>query len=194
MAKPSGEQIELNALQLQFLADLNRNWAASGALQQLVPTGSVGSHPFWPEVYNLCDGRPASFPFFVKDTIYWCLLAGNERTLQSGISALRAWIIPSFGWEETDSIASSGEIQKTTLAQLMLQLSPVGFFRWKSSRHKLQTIIGKLADIRRLERSKPEIVVERVPSLLELRQQFKLALATGDFQTAKNSGRHHKQI
>jgi hypothetical protein len=66
MAKPSGEQIELNALQLQFLADLNRNWAASGALQQLVPTGSVGSHPFWPEVYNLCDGRPASFPFFVK--------------------------------------------------------------------------------------------------------------------------------
>lgn len=182
MAESSKQTSELE-LQLQFLSELNRNWTGCGLLPQLSPEKAV-DHPFRVEFENLCRGEPASFPFFAKERIYWCLLASDDRGLDAGIATLRAWLIPSFGWEETDSIASKGDPQKTDLARLMLELSPTGYFRWMSPLAELDRIIRKLAEIRRLERVRPEIVVERIPSLLELRQRFALAIATRELATA----------
>src|SRR5205814_2009039 len=81
------------------------------------------------------------------------------------------------------------------LSHVVLSLSPAGYFRWRTTPALLNTVVGKLGAMRRLAALRPAHVRERVPSLLELRQQFSLALLTGDRDAAEVAIRaidHHE--
>ncbi len=98
---------------------------------------------------------------------------------KQGISRLRSWIMPSFGWEDERPFVGPLD-SPPGLGALLLKISPPGYFRWRSREAHFLTVTRKLAQIRALNRAKPDIALELVPSLLELRQHFRLALVMGD--------------
>jgi len=123
---------------------------------------------------------------------------------KQGISRLRSWIMPSFGWEDERPFVGALD-SPPGLGALLLKISPPGYFRWRSREAHFLTVTRKLAQIRALNRAKPDIALELVPSLLELRQHFRLALVMGDrnstetvvktidrfaLDTASNTGLH----
>lgn len=73
-------------------------WQLTPAAQALViPVG----HPLAQELLAFCGGEVASLPYFTGPTeIAWFTLAPDADQLQAVIADLRAWIIPSFGWED----------------------------------------------------------------------------------------------
>src|SRR5690242_7488444 len=96
----------LTSLQAELLAKLAENWnnsaTAPAAIKNFRPEAldAHTSHPLFPEIENLTAGEPSSLPFFVAKGVHWVLLASEQRRLLEGISRLRSWIMPSFGWED----------------------------------------------------------------------------------------------
>ncbi len=169
-----------------LLEKFSANWSTSG----IAPVGfrrpfdledrtSLSQHLLQDEICDMLDGKASVLPFFGKHQVHWVLTAPDERQLLIGIQNLRSWILPSFGWEEHPSIVSVGD-QATDLGKLILAVSPVGYFRWSSTVSGIGTVLQKLSDLRKLNAVKPRVTYERVPSLIELRQQFRVALAIGD--------------
>jgi hypothetical protein len=103
------------------------------------------------------------------------------------VEMLRAWVLPSFAWEhETEPFvvpgAGDGE-----LSQKLLALSPAGYFRWTSAETAAEHIAGKLRHMRETIAKRPHHLHVQVPSLLELRQQFNVALLAGDREAAEQA-------
>src|SRR5262245_13803368 len=126
----------LTADQQTLLTQLASTWPANlrlrGSGNQAVPAG----HPLAQEIAALENGSAASFPFFVpnKDEVAWFTLASGKQRMQAAIEDLRAWIIPSFAWEDPrGALVVPGEATGT-LGPLILSMSPAGYFRWLSSK------------------------------------------------------------
>ena len=146
-------------------------------------------HAIGGELQALAKGDATNLPFFTaKGDVAWITVAPNADALRSVISALRAWVIPSFGWEDrTRAIVNPRDYTGPLAAQLS-SLSPVGYYRWWSKpRDAETTIVNKLRIWRELQSARPALAFQRQPSLFELRQQFQLALATFDRDLAESA-------
>ena len=178
----------LKALHTEVLTRLNKSWPK--ALQLSFETDSapdITGHPLAGELLALTNSGRASLPFFSGDRIAWFTLAGDAEQLRAAIEDLRAWILPSFGWEdETQPLVAPGEATGD-LGPLIHSLSPAGYFRWWAARASFNLVVQKLRDMRRLEEAQPAHTYEYVPSLFELRQQFEVSLLTGARESAQDA-------
>ncbi len=176
------------AVHTEVLGRLNESWPT--ALQLPFKEDSapdITGHPLAGEFLALSNGRRASLPFFSGDRVAWFTLAGDAEQLRAAIEDLRAWILPSFGWEdETQPLVAPGEATGD-LGPLIHSLSPAGYFRWWATRTSFKLVVRKLRDMRRLEEAQPAHIYEYVPSLFELRQQFEVALLTGARESAQDA-------
>jgi hypothetical protein len=146
-----------------------------------------GSWPGWlgdalvrGEIQALREGRPGSLPFFARKTpevVDWVTLASRHEQLLEAWGVLRAWVVPGLGWEETGrAFAPRAETEP------LRSLAPTGYVRWRSrsAEGTVREILDRLSRARGLAAARPSGGVERVPSLLELRQKVAAALAAGD--------------
>jgi hypothetical protein len=176
------------AVHTEVLCRLNESWPK--ALQLPFKKDSapnITGHPLAGELFALSNGGRASLPFFSGDRIAWFTLAGDAEQLRAAIEDLRAWILPSFGWEdETQPLVAPGEATGD-LGPLIHSLSPAGYFRWWAARTSFKLVVQKLQAMRRLEEAQPAHTYEYVPSLFELRQQFEVALLTGARESAQDA-------
>jgi hypothetical protein len=140
---------------------------------------SEEQHPLYGEIAALSSGEPASLPFFRHDQIGWLTVAGDAKRLQEGIDDLRAWLLPSYGWEDAaQPLALPGETQ-SELSALIFSLSPAGYFRWWTPATLGRTVTERLRMRRELLAARPAHAVRELPSLVELRRQFQVGLAIG---------------
>jgi hypothetical protein len=176
------------AVDTEVLARLNKTWPK--ALQLPFEADSapdITGHPLAGELLAFTTGGRASLPFFSGDRIAWFTLAGDADQLRAAIEDLRAWILPSFGWEdETQPLVAPGEATGD-LGPLIHSLSPAGYFRWWAARTSFKLVVKKLRAMRQLEEAQPAHIYEYVPSLFELRQQFEVALLTGARESAQGA-------
>ena len=131
----------------------------------------------------------ACLPFFIvnKNEVAWFTLAPNDLEMRGAVEDLRAWVLPSFGWEDPrGAMVIPGEATGA-LGLLILTMSPAGYFRWKSPKAQAERMIAKLRQMRRLELARPRHSIVRLPSLFELRQEFAVALTAGDRHAAEGA-------
>lgn len=141
--------------------------------------GTLARQRISSEVARFRNGQGASLPFRMRDGVAWVTVAPSSADLHREIESLRAWLLPSFGWEDPrQPFVAPGEAS-TTLAGALLAESPAGYFRWRCAAADYATVADRLARMRALAAKRPEHLYERAPSLLELRQQFRTALLTG---------------
>ena len=136
----------LTADQSSLLDQLSATWPA--ALKLTVsggkPTGLQG-HPLGQEITALAEGRAASLPFFVgsKNEVAWFTLASNDQEMRAAVEELRAWVLPSFGWEDPrGAMVLPGEATGG-LGQLILTMSPAGYFRWQTTKGHADRVFAK---------------------------------------------------
>src|ERR1051326_15062 len=129
------------AVHTEVLGRLNESWPK--ALQLPFKKDSapdISGHPLAGELFALSNGGRASLPFFSGDNIAWFTLAGDAEQLRAAIEDLRAWILPSFGWEdETQPLVAPGEATGD-LGPLIHSLSPAGYFRWWAARTSFKRV------------------------------------------------------
>src|SRR4051812_576101 len=125
----------LTADQSMLITQLSETWPTT---LKLTPTAGqhagVQSHPLGHEITAFEEGRVASLPFFIgnKNEVAWFTLAPNDLEMRGAVENLRAWILPSFGWEDPrGAMVIPGEATGA-LGQLILTMSPAGYFRWQS--------------------------------------------------------------
>jgi len=147
------------------------------------------AHPLFGENQALHLSESSHFPFFRPDgTVSWLTLAPDSDALRSAITGLRAWIIPSFAWEDRNRPVMRPSDYSGPLAPALKELSPAGYYRWHSSQtHATTRIPDKLRLWRHLLNLRPTFVSARPQSLFELREQFRLALATSDRHLAEHA-------
>lgn len=73
------------------------------------------------------------------------------------------------------------------LGQLILKMSPAGYFRWQTTKGHADRVLTKLRQMRSLEQARPRHAVVRLPSLFQLRQEFAVALTVGDRDSAEGA-------
>lgn len=178
----------LSAEHVELLRRLNDGWPEGLRLDfggDSPP--DVSGHPLGAELSALGLGGRASLPFFKGDRVAWFTVAADAEALQAAIEDLRAWILPSFGWEDDRQPLVPPADAASTLSSLIHTMSPAGYFRWWTTRGSFELVLRKLLAMRRLEEAQPAHVREQVPSLFQLRQQFDVALLTGDRDTAQEA-------
>jgi hypothetical protein len=181
--------------QLKLLSRLNETWADRLKLDlsaDEIP--NLVNHPLSGEVYALFSGARSSLPYFSIDEVVWLTTAGDAEGLIGAIEDLRAWILPNFGWEDEKPLVTPGD-SVGTLGGLIHSISQAGYFRWRTTRRDFAPVLKKLSALRRLEAAQPVHVYVRVPSLVELRNQFDVAMLTGDREAAQeavNTINHHQ--
>jgi hypothetical protein len=145
-------------------------------------------HPLRGELAELCSGRSSSLPFFQNgDDVVWCMSAPDSDALRQAVSALHAWVLPSFGGLKSgDGFVRPNAVQAGLAAQIQLA-SPEGYFRWRCPRSKLSHVLEKLRLQRSLEAVRPARARPLRPSLYELRARFASALLVGDRDGAEAS-------
>jgi hypothetical protein len=153
------------------------------------------SHPLFIEVAALFAGEAASLPYIAGEKTFWATLAPSIQSLRAAIADLRAWIIPSFAWEEQHPLVTLDN-PRGGLSSIILANSPAGYFRWQSDTKDVGIVLAKLRRLRELNSKRPQRSVETTPSLYELRRRFQVALATGDAEAASDiiSIIDHKQL
>jgi hypothetical protein len=150
---------------------------------------SSADHPMSSELLALKNGFTAHLPFFRSSgQTAWLTVAPTATSLRHAIIGLRAWIIPSFGWEDRNNPIIVPGQYSGPLRQPLLEVSPTGYYRWHSLASTAQEIIPlKLRKWRQLQGQNPTFLSAHVPSLFELREQFRLALAIGDRSLAEKA-------
>lgn len=189
-----------NENQLDLIRRLNENWPAH--LKITLVDGQIADlkhHALGGELAALEAGRTVSLPFFVpkEGEVRWFTAGKCAENLRFAIEQLRCWVLPSFGWEEPVQPLVIPASATGQLGRLIVSIYPGGYFRWRTSIQSgcVQRVVGRLKAIRKLDTLKPEHVFDRIPSLFELRQQYAIALATGDRDSAMESIRiidHHQ--
>ncbi|MGE0131494.1 MAG: hypothetical protein AB7U82_25710 [Blastocatellales bacterium] len=176
--------------QITLLRRLQGNWPKHLQLtfdEQNRP--DLAEHPLAGELLALSRSERTSLPFFTPnrpDRIIWLTIAPNAEELQSAMADLRAWLLPSFGWEDEPPIVAPGE-SSGPLSEVLRALSPAGYFRWWTMRAEFSRAVGKLRALRDLEQRRPAHAHARPPSLFDLRQQYDVALLTGDVEAAQEA-------
>jgi hypothetical protein len=158
--------------------------------------GVAGQAAIDGEVTRFLAGHGASLSFFAANSIAWVTVAPSAADLHLEIGLLRAWVIPSYGWEDSNHpFVVPGE-GTGRLSNDLLTVSPAGYYRWHCAHGDYSRVANRLTRMRALLALRPEHLHEQVPSLLELRQQFRLALVTGarDAADAAIRGIDHYQL
>lgn len=179
----------MNAGASDLVRSIQRSWPAW--LSPVIQSGETvtPTHILATEVSALFSGRSASLPYFsAHQNVAWMTLAPNSESLIAALTDLRAWIVPSIGWEEE----GRGTVVTTAsgaLAVRMLALSPTGYIRWRSRADSdtVREIAGRLARARELAESVPLHVQAPIPALIEIRQQLATALAANDRVAAEDT-------
>lgn len=174
-----------------LFAQFNTNWAARKPALALALTGDeipgFSGHPLEAEIKALCDGKPATLPFFKGDEVAWCTMAPAADDLRQAVLQLQAWILPSFGWEQPPGGLVSPQTAVGPLSQEILRVSPTGYFRWRCRTADFQAVVARLALRQRLESSRPPKTRPYRPSLFELRSRFSTALLLGGRDDAEQA-------
>ena len=165
-----------------IVEQLSRSWPGAWRLKDGGVSTELHAHPIGGELNALAKGEAANLPYFrTGGDVAWITVAPNANALRSTIHALRAWVIPSFGWEDTTRAIVQPNDYAGPLAPHLICVSPVGYYRWWSKQQATETkVVNKLRLWRELQSARPAFAFQRQPSLFELRQQFQLALATFD--------------
>jgi hypothetical protein len=132
------------------------------------------------EIERFLAGEGASLPFRTREAVAWATVAPTSAALQQEVDALRAWVVPSYGWMDGQQPFVVPGKASGSLASALLAASPSGYVRWRCSTADFSLVCERLHTMRLLSSKRPAHLRERVPSLLELRQQFRTALLTGD--------------
>lgn len=145
-------------------------------------------HPLEHQLVSLGQRGVASLPYFRKgkETV-WFTVAPSPEQLRLAIDDLRAWIIPSFGWELEKGAIVSPTNATGQLAPVIIAVSPSGYYRWASARQQIGTVLSKLGLMSELAAGRPVHVLSIAPSLFELRRQFTIALAVMDRDAAQRA-------
>lgn len=174
-------------IHLEVLNRLGKSWPRGLQLSFEKDKPQISGHPLAGELTALSTGGRVSLPFFSGDKIAWFTLADDAAQLRAAIEDLRAWILPSFGWEdETQPLVTPGEATGS-LGPLIHSLSPAGYFRWWTTQQSFNVVAQKLGAMRKLEAAQPSDNYKYVASLFELRQQFEVALLTGARESAQDA-------
>ena len=181
--------MKLSADHTAFLQLLVKTWPPDWLVpveQDLivVPSG----HPLAGEINAFAEGAIASLPFFTeRNDIAWFTLAPSADELRSALDDLRAWLLPSFAWEDPRGLLVSPEQAAGEIGTALLKWSPAGYCRWRCDKIKVrrEQVLEKLRLHRHLIALRPQHAVTRVPSLIELRHRFVSALTTGDREAAQ---------
>jgi len=146
------------------------------------------NNPLRYEIRALLAGGEAHLPYFRGKQVAWLTVAKDATALRGAITGLKAWIIPSFAWEDhTRPIVRPNDYQGP-LAEALRAVSPTGYYRWHSTSSAARDrIIEKLVLWRQVLVLRPLTAHTVAPNLFELREQFQLALATGDRALAEIS-------
>lgn len=165
-----------------LLRGLQRSWPA-WLPPALGPSGPpAAGHPLAPEVTALLEGQASSLPFFpgTPPEVAWVTVASDADRLAAALADLRAWILPSLGWEDARGTVVTGA--GGTLGAPLLVLSPGGYLRWRSraDARVVEEILRRLTQARELAGAIPRHALTPVPALIELRQHLAAALAAGD--------------
>lgn len=172
-----------------FVRSIQQSWP-----EWLPPAIQLGGavtpkHILAREVSALLSGRSASLPYFSENqNTAWMTLSPNSDGILAALSGLRAWIVPSIGWEEE----GRGTVVTTVSGALgasILALSPAGYIRWRSCAdiRTVKEIANRLGRARELAESVPLHVQAPAPALIELRQQLATALAASDRVAAEDT-------
>jgi hypothetical protein len=144
------------------------------------------SHPLFGEIEALGNGHVSTFPFIRGSVANWVTFGGTSTSLRDSVDTLRAWLMPLHATEEMNPIVSPANASGT-LALKIISVSGHGYFRWKSLATNVERIAKKLAQIRFLERRRPNLSTNRTPSLLELRNEFQIAYTMADWEGAEHA-------
>jgi hypothetical protein len=158
----------------ELISQLSKSWPATW------PKDQSGEHPLKAEIQALVEGDWGSLPYFRSGGISWITVAPNGERLKEAIGALRSWVLPSFGWEHPNGAIKPPSAAVGPIAALLAEVSPHGYFRWMTTGASITDVVRKLQELRDLEQFRPPLDASRELSLFELRQEFRLALATGD--------------
>ena len=180
----------LDEKKTDLLECLSGNWPAH--MKFILSEGRIedlDKHVLRGELSALENGKPVSLPFFMdkENEVRWFTAATNAEDLRTAIDKLRCWILPSLGWEESFNPVVPPGSASGQLGKLIVSIFPAGYFRWRSTIPGFREVATKLEAIRRLDDLKPTFVFDKIPSLFELRQQYRIALATGDRDTAMDA-------
>ena len=152
-----------------------------------ITSQDFGKHLLGAELNALQNGEIASLPFFRSDSILWVTTAPDAENLEMAVEDLRAWVLPSLGWEDEKSSIVLPDDAPAPIRNLISVVSPSGYFRWWTKKTKFEPTVKKLRSMRRLNESRPKHIYQHVPSLFELRQQYEVALLVKDEDAAQKA-------
>src|SRR5262249_1935187 len=113
--------------------------------------GLSPSHPLAFEVEAIREGRAGSLPYVnPKGGVVWFTLAPTYQGLHQAYADLRAWIFPSFGWEDPDAPVVPVSAARGALGARIAALSPAGYLRWHSTETGFLAILSRLRQMRLL--------------------------------------------
>jgi hypothetical protein len=141
---------------------------------------NFAGHPLTEELNALMNGESASLPFFRNADALWVTIAADAENLEIAIEDLRAWILPTIGWEDEKSSIVLPADAPAAIRNLISVISPAGYFRWWTDKNKIGQTIEKLRAMRGLAELRPAHTYLHIPSLFELRQQYEVALLVKD--------------
>lgn len=148
---------------------------------------NFANHPLAEELNALINGESASLPFFTSNAALWITVASDAENLEIAIEDLRAWILPTIGWEDEKSSIVLPANAPAAIRNLISVISPAGYFRWWTNKNRIRQTTEKLRAMRSLAELRPAHAYLHVPSLFELRQQYEVALLVKDKTEAQNA-------
>jgi hypothetical protein len=149
-----------------------------------VPSG----HPLAEEIRALLEGRSAAIPVFDAKHAAWYSAARDVASLRQAVDVLRAWVIPSIGWEEPDGayVTAADPATGDWPARFAAAGLPA-IYRWRSQPGGVAAAAEALKQARRLEMQRPTRERPAAPTLFDLRRRYVLALVSGDERQAEGA-------
>ena len=173
--------------QLKLAKQFARSWTGSLKLApEKIAAQDFAGHSLALELTALLNGEIASLPYLTNDSALWVTIAPDAEDLEMAIEDLRAWVLPSFGWEDEKSIMLPADAPER-IKDLISVASPAGYFRWWTKKAKFAQAVEKLRAMRLLTESRPAHTYLHIPSLFELRQQYEVALIIKDKTAAQKA-------
>ena len=175
--------------QLALLGQFSSSWPEVDRISLPAPGESfrLTQHRLAGEIEALVRGAAASLPYHTRNRVGWVTVAPSAEALRAAVEGLRAWVIPSVGWEDASQPYVAPDEARGRLGTPILLTSPAGYFRWHCEPSQFNVVVARLQAMRRLAARRPAFVRDRLPSLLELRQRFRLCLLTGDRRAAEKA-------
>jgi hypothetical protein len=144
------------------------------------------NHKIYQELIDFASNKSSSLPFIGNNKVSWITIAPSLEDLREMRENLLHWVIPSFAWEEENSIVTS-ENADGEFANNIIKISPFGYFKWTCHIKDFETIIDKLKKMRFVNGMTPPKSSYTSNNISFYREQFALAISVGDKETAFSS-------